>query len=115
MRPSFFYEELLPLPRGAFSVVMYYSDQKNYVIEVLRKRGVEFGTGKYFPRATTGINVDDDTVNELIAVGFTMRKDVYKVMRVVDFLKTIERNQKLDKLAETVRFGARLDPKTKEI
>jgi hypothetical protein len=113
MEPSYTYHEFLPLPRGTYSVIIYYSFRRNnYVLEVLRKKGVKFTAGgDYFPRGIMGMNLDDEEAKELQAVGFEMRKNNYESVSAVQFVKTIERNQ----LAESIRLTAKLKPKEKEI
>lgn len=109
MEFSYLYEEAMPLPRS-YSVVIYHSTSRNgYVLEVLKKRGIQITHGgPHYPKWIMFSSLNDKAVAELKEMGVELDKKKFVLYGSADFVNLIEMNPFFSKLADDIRRSSRM-------
>lgn len=109
-------DSFYPLPRE-YSVVIYYRDStKNYVLEVLKRKGFDLGK-VYLPKGTYGQNLTSEFVEQLKATGIDIGKlerdrSTYLVYGATTFVRALEPNHYFNDFLDDIRRAARMQERT---
>lgn len=110
-------DSFYPLPRE-YSVVVYYRDStENYVLEVLKRKGLNFARGMYYPKGILGSNLTEEQVEQMKATGIDIGKleedrSTYLVYGATTFVRALEPNPYFNDFLDDIRRASRMPERT---